>query len=151
MMEFSSKYYYASEIIDETLNPFYVTVNRLYGNYGSVAVYYEIFIVNYENSIKKITYLNNPMNKMEMKKGILTFSDGTDFKRIRLNVFKENSKNDNNCVFIIKLYNPLGGCYIGEVDKAIIEIYDDLNLINYKAITNVYVSGSSLSNNEYIM
>ncbi len=132
IIELSSKYYSTFET-SQTLS---LTINRLYGSEGVCQVSYEITPI-LQGDINEITdYLFNPLNKLEKKKGDLVFNRGETSKTLTLEVYPDDVVDTNTNSFYIKLYNSFGGCYLGDIITATIEVYEDTeNLVDCNSVT----------------
>lgn len=154
VIELNSNFYSAIET-DQTLT---IQINRYYGSLGKVSIYYEIldnnlssddyyYQSNYDITNIKIDHFNNPLSKMEYSKGIIVFNPGESMKTINLNIYSDNFINENINLFYINLYNPQGGCYLGKISKAFIEIFEDI--ITYVDTNSLTASVINLSSDNY--
>lgn len=119
-----------------------ITINRFYGSLNDVGVYFEFFDDSsiYEET-ENVNSKNNLQNRMELREGLITFKEGETSKLITFKIFpifiNEDFKENK---FILSLYGPLNGCYLGQSHaKSIIEIFDnsvfiyvDLNFTIFK-------------------
>jgi hypothetical protein len=148
VVELSSQFYSAIET-DKFLT---VTVNRYYGSYSTCNIFYEVLYNNQDPTIGNIVdYGNNPLNKMEMDSGMLTYNQGETFKQITLKIFSDNIVDLNYNQFYIRIFNPIGGCYIGntKLEKSTIEIFEDDSLLDITSSSSVIKNISSDLNGEF--
>lgn len=121
-----------------------IIVNRYYGIFGKVGVFYRI------RSIEE-----NNFFKMQNKKGIILFENGENTKIINIEIFKSFYLDEKREIkFLFEIFNPFGGCVVGNLDTTEIEIFEnheknaDLKYINRGLnIQNNYNSKNRLEKN----
>ena len=122
MVELSQKHYTPFDT-DEMLT---IDVYRYYGTEGKCTINYEVFPINLY--VFDYNYITNPIDKMEMSYGDITFEEGESEKKIELKLYRGiyhfdgyNHKNS----FYITIYNPVGGCILGDIVESSIEIFEE--------------------------
>ena len=140
------------EISQEHFSPFdsdeYLLVNfyRYYGSGGECSVNYEIFPINLY--VFDYNYITNPVDKMQMSYGEIIFKDGETEKELKLKLYKGiyhyDGYNHKN-TFMITIYNPVGGCILGDISKGSIEIYEE-TIENENNINLIIESVSKIEN-----
>ena len=127
IVEIGQKYF--DVMLNKNIEEFNIDFYLFYSSGDLIcSVNYEIFPVFNNNNLD---YTNNSLDYFPNKKGILTFDKNETKKNIILPVFNfnkyfkiQNNENLQN-VFFINIYNPKGGCIIGEVNYSYLEIFDD--------------------------
>ena len=125
MIEIEQKKY---EVVDSSdLVTYTINFNRYYGSDGECSVNYEISPLNY--IYEKFDRLVNNLGYESFKSGIITFADGVEDVSIQFTLTNLNSHLYHNFSkkhnqFQIEIYNPKGGCIIGEISYSILTIYD---------------------------
>ena len=154
IVEIGQKYF--DVMLNENIEEFNINFYRFYSSGDFIcSVNYEIFPVFIDN----LNYKNNPLDYFPNKKGILTFDKNETKKNIILPVFNYNKyfniQNNESLqnVFFINIYNPKGGCIIGEVNNSYLEIFDDedKNNIFINKILNIKILNINFNeeNNSY--
>jgi hypothetical protein len=91
-----------------------IRINRYYESFSKVGVFYRLINTGDDENYSKI----------ENTKGILIFENGENTKIIRLNIFRSFLNYDKMNKYILEIFNPFGGCYIGKIEKTEIEIFE---------------------------
>ena len=131
IIELSSSYY---SVYEESELVIYI--NRNYGVTGPLAIQYEIYqqtdktpdeesqrtncLYNYKTDVD---YTNNIFNYLEDKQGTIILNDQETFTTLSLKTFPD-MKVTKSKLARIKLTSVFGGAIIGEIDSALIEIFD---------------------------
>jgi hypothetical protein len=118
VVEFSSSLYSAIE----TQNNISITINRYYGAYGIIKIYYEI--------------INNHLNKISNSEELLIFQPNEQVKIITLSIFRDYTLDTNTNQVLINLYNIEGGGYLGKIKSCTIEIFEDDSLFDNQLSTS---------------
>jgi len=115
-----------------------ITVNRYYDSFRDVGVFFRLLkILPGTNNLNfDILKLNeNVFNKVKNTAGYLTFYNGEKTKNICLSIYPDFVLEEKETKFILEIFNPFGGCYLGPISRAIIEIYDELKFPDLNSIT----------------
>ncbi len=114
-----------------------ITLNRYYDTFNDVGVFYRILKINSLTNFMNFNLNNinnNLFNKVKNSSGHIMFKNGETQKIITLTVYPDFFLEEKETKFIIEIYNPFGGCYIGKISRAIIEIYDEIIFADLKSM-----------------
>jgi len=143
MIEFSNNFYNVKEY-EQKID---ITINRYYNTFKDVGIFYRLIKITSNTNFLNydLANLNNNLfNKVRNSSGFIIFKNGEKTKIITLYVYPDFFVEEKETKFIIEMFNPFGGCYIGKISRAIIEIFDDvkfadLNFMQYFLKGNVVI------------
>ena len=125
MVEIGQKNY---DVVDNgNLIYFNISFYRFYGSDGECSVNYEIYPLNF--FYEKFDRLVNNLGYDSFKNGIIIFDDGVDEVVVQvvignLNLQFYDNSNKKHREFQIQIFNPKGGCIIGEISYSVLTVYD---------------------------
>ena len=125
MVEIGQKNY---DVVDNgNLIYFNISFYRFYGSDGECSINYEIYPLNY--FYEKFDRLVNNLGYDSFKNGIIIFDDGVDEVVVQvvignLNLQFYDNFNKKHREFQIQIFNPKGGCIIGEISYSVLTVYD---------------------------